>query len=166
MKIYLWDKGPIENLLFNFRVLEFAPSKQRDMWTYATCCMSQLGDKKGVEVHIFSSKRDESLIELLFASAFYHRNNKKLDLWHTINFGRPWQDDSKCEYGLFSLPYLDGPDLENLTSKDNWEVNFYWLIPITKLEVEFKSKYGIELLEGKFEQVGLDYINPNRDSSI
>lgn len=157
----IWDKGPIQKLPESFRVLEFAPNTARDMWTYATCCMSQIDDIAPLEVHMFSSKQDVGLVELLTALAYYHRNTTNVNLHHTVDFGRPWQDDSLCSYGFVSLPYLDGPDLENLSIRRK-KIKFYWLIPVTESEVYFKAKYGVEALEDKFDNIGLNYINPSR----
>src|SRR5262249_2003043 len=144
------------------RVLEFAPTERRKMWTYATCCMSQPTDTTPIELHIFSSQKDVNLVELLTVVAYYHKTSSKIGLHHTVNFGRPWQDTSLCEYGFVSLPFLDGPDLENLYLPGNKTIKFYWLIPVTKSEVEFKSRYGIEALEQKFDSKNLDYLNPRR----
>lgn len=138
------------------------------MWAYCTCCMSQKQDTNPIELHIFSEKKDESLIELLTAIVYYHKNINKLNIWHTVNFGRGWQDDSSCNYGLISLPYLDGPKLENLYLDDATEkcVKFYWLIPITKLEVDYKKEYGIDALELLFEKQSFNYLNPYRKSVV
>lgn len=61
-----------------------------------------------------------------------------LGLGHTVNFGDPWYIGSKCEYGLISLLYLDGPNLEWLRA-DSKDVRFLWLISITKDEVQYKK---------------------------
>ncbi len=126
--------------------------------------MSDLDDENSIELHLFSNKRDESIIELLTTVAYYHKNSNKLNLWHTVNFGRGWQDNSLCEYGLISLPYLHGPYLENmyLDHKKEKCVKFYWLIPITKAEVEYKKEFGMEALEHLFEEHSFNYLNPNR----
>ena len=167
-KIYLWEKGPIERLNYDFKVLEFSPTTQNHMWVYCTSCMSTVSDEHPIELHIFSKERDESLIELLTVVAYYHKNSNKLDLWHTVNFGRGWQDNSMCEYGLISLPYLYGPDLENLYLETDKKkcVKFYWLIPVTKQEVDYKKGHGIEALEQLFEQQSFNYLNPNRKSLV
>jgi Suppressor of fused protein (SUFU) len=165
--IYLWDKGNFQKLPNNFRVLEFPPNKKRDMWTYATCCMSQEKDESKVEVHVFSLVQDVSIIELLTALAFYHRNTALINLNHTLNFGRSWQNKSLCEFGFVSLPYLDGPILENLTLGSELQIaKFYWLIPITKEEVEYKKKYGSEALEDKFDSEGFNYLDSSRQSIV
>lgn len=162
-----WYKGPIDKLYPDFCVLEFKPTKNRKMWTYATCCMSSAEDKNPIELHIFSSLQDEGLVELLTTIAYYHKNDKSIGLNHTVNFGQPWQDASKCDYGFISLPYLDGTDLENGKIKGyKNEVKFYWLVPVTESEVEFKSKYGVEELENKFETTAFNYLDSNRPSVV
>ena len=166
-KIYYWDKGPSNELPYDFRVLEFSPNKERKMWTYATCCMSQKHDKEMIELHIFSAKQDDTLIELLTAIAHYHRTSSHLGLNHSVNFGRPWQDNSKCEYGFISLPYMDGPKLENLKIEENHSfLKCYWLIPITKAEVEYKKEYGVAALENLFEEKKFNYLDSKRLSVV
>ena len=65
------------------------------------------------------------------------------------------------------MPYLDGSSLENLYIPSYDEnIKFYWLIPITNDELEFKKKYGLEALEIKFDESEFDYLNPNRSSSV
>ena len=165
-KTKVWDAEKINKKVNNFKVLEFSPTNKRNMWTYATCGMSTMEEKTPIELHIFSEKQDRSLIELLTVIAYYHRGHH-LGLSHTVNFGRPWQDNSKCEYGLISLPYLDGPSLENLYIPSYDEnIKFYWLIPINEDEVAFKKKNGIEALAAKFDETEFNYLNPYRDGVV
>jgi hypothetical protein len=161
---YLFDKGPIQKMSSNFRILEFEPTTGRDMWTYATSGMSASNELNPIELHIFSFKRDASIIELLTAVAYYHKNTSRIGLNNFVNFGRPWQNQSICEFGFISLPYLDGPDLESMDFNGR-EIKFYWLIPVTLREKDFAIKNGIEALEEKFES-GLDYLDPLRNSMV
>jgi hypothetical protein len=165
-KIEVWDNEKENKKIDNFKVLEFSPTKNRDMWTYATCGMSTMDEEIPIELHIFSRKQDKKLVELLTVIAYYHRENN-LGLFHTVNFGESWQGNSKCTYGLISLPYLDGPTLENLYLQPIDEnLKFYWLIPIYENEVEYKKKYGIEKLENKFDETSFNYLDPNRNSVV
>ena len=157
--------GPTEDFPDGFKVLEFKPHGERPMWTYATCGMSAKEDDSQIELHMFSPKKSGEPVEILVAAAHYHRTGESLCLGHTVNFGKSWIDDSDCEYGLISLPYLDGPDLENLEIQDKL-VKCYWLLPVTKLEVEFKKKYGLEALESRFDEKQLDYLDPMRESNV
>lgn len=148
----------------DFGVLEFPPTK-KTAWIYATRCMSQPEDERPLEIHLYSPRQHYEHAELLTVIAHYHRTGSRIDLGHTINFGRPWLPGSACTYGLISLPYLDGPDLERADLAQA-KVRFYWLIPVTKEEVEFKKRRGIDELEQRFEAASLNYIDPERRSVV
>ena len=165
-KVKHWSRGPIQDLPVDFCILEFKPTKTRELWTYATCGMSQPEDEVKVELHLFSKTKDEGLVELLTAITHYHRTSSVLNLNHSVNFGRPWLPNSKCEYGFISLPYLDGPSLEWFSISDEIKIRFLWLIPVMKEEIEFKKQNGIEALENAFEKANFDYANPMRLSVI
>ena len=59
----------------------------------------------------------------------------------------PWLPDSNCDHGLISLPFLDGPALENASILGQ-SVRILWLIPITRAEREYKVQHGVELAIG------------------
>lgn len=157
--------GPVHELPTDFKVLAFPPHDGRTMWTYATCGLSLPCDHHPIELHLFSPTRSDALVELLFTVAHFHCTGAKLGLWHTVNFGRPWLSTSDCSFGLISLPYLDGPELEDFESADGCS-KFYWLIPITKAELELKKREGVEALEAQFEAAGFDYSDPMRASVV
>jgi len=157
------EKGPVENLNPDFHVLEFAPNHRHDFWSYCSNGMSI--DRNGdnlVEVFVYSPKQDESIVELITVCAWYHKNERPLNLHHTFNIGRPWLGDSKCDHCYISLPYLDGEEIE-LFSFNNKIYHCYWLIPITIEERNYKIEFGYESLEQLFEVKGLDYLNPDRE---
>lgn len=164
-EVCVFEKGPTIDLPMGFKVLLFPPHAGRSMWTYATCNMSQSQDAVPIEIHLFSPIPDIGIVELLFAIAHFHRTGTKLDLWHTVNLGRSWLNESLCTYGLVSLPYLDGPELENLIISSQ-SIKFYWLIPITKAELDLKKTAGVDALETRFEAVSFDYSNPARASVV
>ena len=157
--------GPVEQLPPGFTVLRFPPHGDRTMWTYATRGMSLPGDPSPIELHVFSARETQEIDELLFMTAHFHRTSAKLGLGHTVDFGRPWVAGSTCGYGLVSLPYLDGPDLEDLVVQDN-AIKCYWMIPITRAEREFKVREGLEALEAEFERTSFDYLDPRRGSVV
>jgi hypothetical protein len=162
-----WRKGPIHELPLSFSILEFPPSNTRQMWTYATCCMAQPMDTALIELHLFSPVQSEGLVELLTVIAHYHRNVEKLGVGHTINFGRPWLAGSRCDHGLISLPYLDGPSIEECRSQGNNQViRCLWLIPITLCDQEYKKAKGLTALENKFEEIRFNYVDPHRSSVV
>jgi hypothetical protein len=160
-----FSRGPIHELSAAFKIVRFSPNEKHAMWTYATVCMSDPTDAKPLELHLFASSVNDEIAELLVAVAHYHRTAANLDLGHSVNFGRPWWTGSLCDRGLISLPYLDGPSLEWLASR-NEKLRFLWMIPVTQSEIEFKKEFGLEKLESKFQESGLDYLNPLRGSII
>jgi len=158
------QKGPIDDLPPDFRVLVIPRSAET--MAYATCCMSQPEDDERLELHLLTRKgtaENDEIVELLTAIAHYHRTGKRLGLGHTVNFGRPWLDQSRCSYGLISLPYLDGPNLEWMEKP---RIRFLWLIPVTEAEVRYKKASGLESLEEKFEERRFDYLDPFRPSVV
>lgn len=156
---------PLKKMLEDFSVLEFPPSKKHDFWIYSTLGMSTDNPDNLIELHVFSNKQDSTLIELLTITASFHRNNAPLGLHHTVNFGRPWQDDSMCSFGFISLPYMDGEDLE-VFNFEGGHLHNLWLMPITEIERDYKIENGWDALEQRFEDCGLDYLNPHRTSCV
>jgi hypothetical protein len=161
----LSDTGPIHELPEDFVVLKYPPQGKHKRWIYATRCMSQPNDLHPIELHLFSLYESKLLVELLFSLVHYHRTGARLGLWHTVNFGRPWLVGSTCGHGFISLPYRDGPSLENLET-DSSVIKFYWLIPVTRAEVDYKISNGVEALEQRFERWGLEAENPLRKSVV
>lgn len=160
-----FSKGPIHELPDNFGILVLPPNK-RDFWTYATLGMGyDVKDKRSLELHLFSPRQDEWLIELLTIIAHYHHTGPGLNLFHSVNFGAPWLDNSLCTHGLLSLPYLDGEKLEEFYYENQLTICL-WLIPITRSEFEFKKNNGIDTLEELFEKHQFNYLDPNRKSVV
>jgi hypothetical protein len=158
------DEGPMKSFNPQFSVLINPPTEKRAMWTYATVGMSDTKDNS-MELHLFSKKENDGIIEILTAIAYYKLTENKIALDDTVNFGKPWFANSKCDHGLISLPYLDGANLETLTV-ENKTISFYWLIPITKQERDFRWKFGIDKLEDLFETKQFNYLNPLRKSLV
>ncbi|MBX9950340.1 MAG: suppressor of fused domain protein [Candidatus Obscuribacterales bacterium] len=161
VKVLHFGKGPIDKMPEGFCVLEFEPSEKRNVWVYATCGMS-CGDAIPIEIFMFSPRQASEHLELLYAIAHSHVTAEALDFSHTVNFGRPWLPESKCEYGLLSAI---GSDIDTLEI-DADEVQFLWLIPITEAEREYKKKHGFEALEEKFARADMACEDPQRKSVV
>ena len=74
------EDGRFDELSKEFSVLKFTPNNKRDMWTYATCGMSVGLEDNLMELHIFSAEKNDFLIELLSAIAYYHNSGAKLHI--------------------------------------------------------------------------------------
>ncbi|WP_343613764.1 suppressor of fused domain protein [Flavobacterium sp.] len=157
------EKGPREKLHPDFFVLEFKPNDRHDFWVYCSVGMSlEREDDNLIELFVFSPQQDSSLVELITVCASYHRNLRPLNIHHTMNIGKPWLGNSKCDHCFISLPYLDGEEME-LFSFNGQIFHCYWLIPITEKERDYKIEEGCEALEQLFEDKQLDYLNPERE---
>lgn len=159
------NEGAMFKEIPNFSILEFPPTHNRKHWIYATKGMSCFRAEK-IELHLFSKRQDVDLIKLLTVIAYYHYSSKdKIGLNHTVNFGQGWQLSSICTFGLISLPYPYGPDLENF-EYCGVIIKCYWLIPITLQERNFKIENGIDSLENMFEKSNVDLLDPFRKSIL
>lgn len=159
--IYKLETGPMKKFCEDFSILVIPPTEDRNMWIYATLGMS-INNRNGFELHIFSNSKNNRLIDILTSISYYQMKEGILDLNSTVNFGTAWASNSKCEYGLISLPYLDGPSLENF----KLEIKCYWLIPITLSERNYRWEKGIDKLEQLFEDNNLNYLDKYRKSII
>jgi len=163
-RITRWDSGPIGAVPRDFRILVM--DRASDMTVFATRCMSQAADMNRLEIHALchpDHSEHASLVEILTAIVHYHRTGSELGLGHSVNFGKPWVTGSACSYGVLSLPYLDGPDLEWLEEP---RVRFLWLIPVTQAEIAFKKARGMEALEERFEAARFNFLDPFRASVV
>jgi hypothetical protein len=162
------SEGPLWELPPGYCVLKFSPqvkNGQARVWRYVTCGMSQPTDQSHLELFMESPQESQRIVELLNMTAHYHRTGQRLGLAHSVNFGSPWLPDSKCEFGVVCLPYLDGPPLENAHILGT-EVRILWLLPITKAELEYKKQHGLGALEEAFEKADFNYMDAARPSVV
>ena len=118
-----------------------------------------------LELFLLSPCQTESHVELLTAIAHYHQTGARLALGHTVNFGRPWLEKSRCSFGLISLPCPFGPPLENARVVVQ-SARVLWLLPITSDERDFKAASGLPALEELFEKQQFNYLDPMRCSVV
>jgi hypothetical protein len=57
------------------------------------------------------------------------------------------------------------PNLEHCQVSDG-EVRFLWLLPISKDERDFRKAHGTGALEKIFDDRGIEYWNPRRESVV
>jgi hypothetical protein len=160
-------RGPGREKMPCLSVLSFPPRQNRKLWTYATCGLSAHTPDNRLELHLFSPIASLRHVETLTAVAYYHVNECRIGLGHTVNIGQPWLARSQCEYGLISRPYLDGPKIEDFKTSDlDMDAQCLWLIPITLAERDLRAQAGLEVLERKFQSSNFNYANPLRESVV
>jgi hypothetical protein len=162
-----WTKGPVSELMPELRVLQLAPARQGDSYVYVTVGASDVscGSSYGLEFFLFSREHAVNHVELLSLVTYMHRDaNHHLDVGHTMTIGRPWEDFSRCDRVLVSVPYHPGSEFEWLQIGSDSQVRFLWVIPITKEEQDYGNRNGLAALEDQFERMGIDYLDPMRKS--
>jgi hypothetical protein len=161
---HVFTLGPAQSELPRLRVLEFAPGSKTGLWVYASVGAWEAREDPRLEFLIAAPEKDLRHVELLFMTAWYH-GHRGLGTGHTFPIGEPWLPDSKCDYFLVSKPYPFGPDLE-ICNLPDWHLHVLWLLPITATEREFKVREGLEALEQRFDEVALEYWQPDRESVV
>ena len=163
-KEYQWMLVPAREEMPNLRVVEFAPGPRLNLWVYATVGAWESSTDHCLEFVLVAPKQDQRHVELMTMAAWYHKH-EVLGKEHTFPIGQPWLPGSHCNCFLVSLPYPFGPELEICNLSDG-HLHFFWLLPITTEEREFKAREGQEALEQKFDAAGLKYWNVRRKSVI
>jgi hypothetical protein len=157
--------GRIKTINQDFKILEIMPDTARPVWTYATLGMAGEDGDADIELHVFSDIKNIRWVEILESIAYFHLTEVRFGISHTVNFGVEVIKGSDLTHGLISLPYIDGPKLQDF-SYGIQKVSCFWLIPITESELQYKKKYGLEELERLFEKSAFSYSDPMRSSVI
>jgi hypothetical protein len=164
--VLTWPIGPIVDQNPHFRVLRIAPGSQADVWTYVSVggWAATAEHNHGLEFVLCTATPEERAVELLAMTVYYHRGGK-LGVGHTVPVGEPWLPGSVCDHLLLSLPYPFGRDLQTCHVGDR-HVEVLWLLPISAAERAWKVSAGLEALETRFEQLGLQYWQADRASLV
>jgi hypothetical protein len=150
----------------HFRVLRVPPPRGSGIWTYVSVggwAQTPESDQ-GLEFAICTPEATPRAAWLLAMSAHYHRT-LTLGAGHTVPIGGPWMPGSQCDHFVISLPYIFWPGLHTCHVGDR-HVEFLWLLPITQRERDFKIEHGLEELETRFEDAGMEYWQIDRPSVV
>jgi hypothetical protein len=149
----------------DLRALEIKPRSEVFANIYVSSGASDVRprDAEAAEFFLYSKTSAVRHVELLSLVAYMHRfDSHHLDVGHTMNIGRPWEPGSKFDRLLVSLPYAAGRDFELLHVSPELHIRFLWLIPISATEERFRHEHGLEALESRFDEAGIDFTDPNR----
>lgn len=154
------------------RVLRVDPETRGGLWLHVSSGASLPapgaapvdGPAEGSEFVLVTPFKTLRAVELL-AMVVYFSGVQELKVGDTVSVGEPWLPGSTCGHLLVSSPYLLADELWTLPLPGR-AVHFRWVIPITARERAYAAERGLEALEQRFEQVGLEYWDPHRQSVV
>lgn len=152
-------------VLYPCEILCFDGGPVSSAYTYVTFAEAADHSTKRVEFFLLSPVLTNSHVELLAAIAYFHQKEVGLGIGDSVYFGRPWLPESVCDFGLVSLPYMFGPDLE-MFQVSTGIVQTLWIVPISRSERDFKAAQGVESLEAAFEASKFNYMDPLREPVV
>jgi hypothetical protein len=155
------------------RVLRVDPETRGGLWLHVSSGASLPGEEsetgpaakaEGSEFVLVTPFKTLRAVELLAMVVYFH-GVQALSLGDIVSVGEPWLPGSTCGHLLVSNPYLLADELWTLPLPGR-TVNFRWVIPITATERAYATERGLDALEQRFEEAGLEYWDPHRASVV
>jgi hypothetical protein len=152
------------------RVLRVDPESRGGLWLHVSSGASvpapgsSAYGSAGSEFVLVTPFKTLRAVELLAMVVYFH-GVQELTVGDTVSVGEPWLPGSTCGHLLVSSPYLLADELWTL-SLPGREVRFRWVIPITAAERAYIRERGLDALEQRFEEAGLEYWDPHRSSVV
>lgn len=148
----------------DFRVACIHPRSDDEPWAYVSLGGYALSPDPtcGLEFLVLGRTADEQLAQVLALASALH-SQSPLKHGSVIDLQEPWTEGSTLQHLLVTLPYPYGPDLERCQA-GTYSVRILWLLPITAGEFALLKQDGLEALEGRFEEAGIDFLDPARAS--
>jgi hypothetical protein len=147
------------------RVLRVDPESRGGLWLHVSSGASlSAAGPDGSEFVLVTPFKTLRAVELLAMVVYFH-GVQELSVGDTVSVGEPWLPGSSCGHLLVSQPYLLADELWTLPLPDR-TVHFRWVIPITAAERALAADRGLDALEERFEDAGLEYWDPHRQSVV
>ena len=151
------------------RVLRVDPETRGGLWLHVSSGASVPAGggpagPDGSEFVLVTPFKTLRAVELLAMVVYFH-GVQELSVGDTVSVGEPWLPGSTCGHLLVSNPYLLADELWTLPLAGR-SVHFRWVIPITADERAYAAEHGLEALEQRFEEAGLEYWDPHRSSVL
>jgi hypothetical protein len=151
------------------RVLRVDPESRGGLWLHVSSGASlptegSTGGAHGSEFVLVTPFKTLRAVELLAMVVYFH-GVQALSVGDIVSVGEPWLPGSTCGHLLVSNPYLLADELWKLPLPGR-TVHFRWVIPITATERAYATERGLDALEQRFEEAGLEYWDPHRASVV
>lgn len=160
---FTWQLGRISKILPRFSVVRVSPSGRHEPWVYATSGAWEIQSEERCEFFILSPEETPRHVETLTMVAALHADPAhRLTVGTTVGIGHGWMEGSLLDHLLVSVPYPCGPKLEYCFATPTLPIRYLWLVPVTQAEAQFVKTQGLDALEQRFDEAGIDYLNPLR----
>jgi hypothetical protein len=150
------------------RVLRVDPETRGGLWLHVSSGASVpapgAAGPGGSEFVLVTPFKTLRAVELLAMVVYFH-GVQELAVGATVSVGEPWLPGSSCGHLLVSDPYLLADELWRVPLPGR-DVHFRWVIPITARERAYADECGLDALEQRFEEAGLEYWDPHRASVV
>jgi hypothetical protein len=151
------------------RVLRVDPESRGGLWLHVSSGASlptegSAAGAHGSEFVLVTPFKTLRAVELLAMVVYFH-GVQALSVGDIVSVGEPWLPGSTCGHLLVSNPYLLADELWKLPLPGR-TVHFRWVIPITATERAYATERGLDALEQRFEEAGLEYWDPHRASVV
>jgi hypothetical protein len=152
------------------RVLRVDPESRGGLWLHVSSGASLPAEgaaatsTHGSEFVLVTPFKTLRAVELLAMVVYFH-GVQELSVGDIVSVGEPWLPGSSCGHLLVSSPYLLADELWTLPLPGR-TVHFRWVIPITATERAYATERGLDALEQRFEEAGLEYWDPHRASVV
>jgi len=155
------------------RVLRVDPESRGGLWLHVSSGASLPAEgsaggaavgTQGSEFVLVTPFKTLRAVELLAMVVYFH-GVQELSVGDIVSVGEPWLPGSSCGHLLVSNPYLLADELWRLPLPGR-TVHFRWVIPITAKERAYATERGLDALEQRFEEAGLEYWDPHRASVV
>ena len=155
------------------RVLRVDPESRGGLWLHVSSGASlpaegsagrSVWGTQGSEFVLVTPFKTLRAVELLAMVVYFH-GVQELSVGDIVSVGEPWLPGSSCGHLLVSNPYLLADELWKLPLPGR-TVHFRWVIPITATERAYATERGLDALEQRFEEAGLEYWDPHRASVV
>ena len=158
--------GPIQQRVPGFAEVCVPPGASDQLCVYVSCGVWDAVhiEDHGLEFYLIAPERHHRHALTVAMNAYYHANpdeSYRLDVGHTVPIGEPWMPGSSSDHFLVSRPYPYGPEFE-MCHWEHGHARILWLLPITETERDFRMRHGLEALEQRFDDAGLQYWDPGR----
>ena len=160
----VWEPGPMQELLPDFRVIEVAPGPKSPHWTYVSAGGAVLSrpDAEPLEFVLVAPEANARHVEIVTMVAHYN-HGIALGEAHTVPIGGAWLPGSRCDHVLLLRPETFGEAFEQIAAPGG-RARILELVPITEAERELKIVQGIAVLKARLGAAGAKTWRPDRPS--